>query len=323
MRDTDYAYCVARIRANERYLLKDKDLSELLECKSYDRAQQYLIDKKWLSKKGSITESLKYQSEKLWELLSESVPDKKELDILCVTNDFFNIKAAVKCHFTDKDPSAYYIQPTTLNLKELSEKVASHKFSAIEGVKGKCAEESYKTACLTENGQNADIIIDRACIDEMKRYADKKGDSVTGEISAFLCDTANIKIAFRCAETNKKRDFTETAIGECKAFPRKDLVEATLKGKDSLTEYLAKTFYREGAEIYLSSAVGTTPGLSTRREYSFCIESIELAYSDFELTDGEENKAITVTPMKIFWILFAIALFVSSQVYLYRKTKKS
>lgn len=254
MRDTDYAYCVARIRANERYLLKEKDLSDLLECKSYDSAQQYLIDKRWLSKKGDISESLKYQSEKLWELLSESVPDKKELNILCVTNDFFNIKAAVKCHFTGKDPSAYYLQPTTLNLKELTEKVASHKFSAIEGVKGKCAEESYKTACLTENGQNADIIIDRACIDEMKRYADKKGDSVTGEISAFLCDTANIKIAFRCAQTDKKRDFTETAIGECKAFPRKDIVEATLKGVDSLTEYLAKTVYCEGAELYLNSA---------------------------------------------------------------------
>ena len=254
MRDTDYAYCVARIRANERYLLKDKDISELLESKTYDSAQQYLIDKKWTSRTGEISEHIKYQSEKLWTLLSESVPDKKELDILCVTNDFFNIKAAVKCHFTGKDPKAYYIQPTTLNLSELTEKVASHKFMAIEGTKGKCAEESYKTACLTENGQNADIIIDRACIDEIKSYADKKGDSVTGEICAFLCDTANIKIAFRCAMTDKKRDFTETAIGECKAFDRKALIEATLKGKEALSEYLAKTPYREGAEIYLSSA---------------------------------------------------------------------
>ena len=45
MRDTDYAYCVARIRANERYLLKAKDLSELLECKTYDSAVEYLLGK--------------------------------------------------------------------------------------------------------------------------------------------------------------------------------------------------------------------------------------------------------------------------------------
>ena len=253
MRDTDYAYCVARIRANERYLLKEKDLSELLECKSFDSAIDYLIGKKWISEKGEISDCVKYQSEKLWQLLSESVPDKKELDILCTVNDFFNIKAAVKCHFTGKDPNAYYIKPTTLNLDELTGKVSDHKFSSIGGTKGRCAQESYKTACLTENGQNADIIIDRACIDEIRNYAKEKS-GVTGEICSFLCDTANIKIAFRCAHTQKKKDFTETAIGECSLLSRKTLIEKTLSGIDALCEYLAKTSYSEGAEIYLSSS---------------------------------------------------------------------
>ena len=252
MRDTDYAYCVARIRANERYLLKEKDLSELLECKTYDSAMEYLLNKKWISEKGEISDCIRYQSEKLWTLLSESVPDKKELDILCIVNDFFNIKAAVKCHFTGKDPNAYYVRPTTLDLNELTEKVASHKFSSIEGVKGKCAEESYRAACLTENGQNADIIIDRACIDEIRSYAKEKS-GVTREICSFICDTANIKIAFRCAITDKKKDFTETAIGECSLLSRKTLIEKTLGGKDTLYEYLAKTPYGEGVEIYLNS----------------------------------------------------------------------
>lgn len=254
MRDTDYAYCVARIRANERYLLKDKDITELLDCKNFDSALSFLLDKKWIAEVGNISECIKYQSKKLWQLLSESVPDKKELDVLCVVNDFFNIKAAVKCHFVGRDPADYYIEPTSLDLKALTENIAAHKFSAIGGNKGRCAEESYKIACLTENGQNADIITDRACIDEMQGYANKKRDSVTGNICKFLCDTANIKIAFRCAETQKKRDFTEEAIGQCSAIDRKTLVEMTLKGKDALAEYLSKSDYREGAEIYLTSA---------------------------------------------------------------------
>ena len=254
MRDTDYAYCVARIRANERYLLKDKDITELLDCKSFDSAINFLLDKKWIAEVGDISECIKYQSKKLWQLLSESVPDKKELDVLCVVNDFFNIKAAVKCHFVGRDPADYYIEPTSLDLKALTENIAAHKFSAIDGNKGKCAEESYKIACLTENGQNADIVIDRACIDEMQGFANKKRDSVTGNICKFLCDTANIKIAFRCAQTQKKRDFTEEAIGQCSAIDRKTLVEMTLKGKDALAEYLSKSDYREGAEIYLNCA---------------------------------------------------------------------
>ena len=253
MRDTDYAYCVARIRANERYLLKEKDLSELLECKTYDSAVEYLLGKKWISEKGEISDCIRYQSEKLWQLLSESVPDKKDLDVLTVVNDFFNIKAAGKCHFTGKEPFAYYMKPTTLDLDELTQRISEHKFSSIGGVKGRCAEESYKTACLTENGQNADIIIDRACIDEIRGFAKEKS-GVTAEIYSFLCDTANIKIAFRCAETEKKRDFTETAIGECSLLSRKTLIEKTLEGKEALAEYLAMTSYREGAEIYLRSS---------------------------------------------------------------------
>lgn len=254
MRDTDYAYCVARIRANERYLLSNKDINDLLECKNFDSAVQYLIDKKWLKEKGETAQCIRYQSDKLRELISESVPDKKELGILYAVNDFFNIKAAVKCHFTDKDPYEYYISPTTLDLEELTKNISSHKFSLIDGVMGKCAEDSYKTACLTENGQNADIIIDRACIDEIRSFADKKSDTVTGKICAFLCDTANIKIAYRCAMTDKKRDFAETAIGECSDLDRKTLVEAALKGTDAISQYLAKTDYRELSEIYLGGA---------------------------------------------------------------------
>jgi V/A-type H+-transporting ATPase subunit C len=254
MRDTDYAYCVARIRANERYLLSSRDISDLLESKSFDSGVQYLIDKKWLKEKGEISDCIRYQSEKLWSLLNESVPDKNQLKILCAVNDFFNIKAAVKCRFTGKDPAGYYIQPTTLDLDLLTKNISEHKFSSIGSDKGKCAQESYKIACLTENGQNADIIIDRACIDEIRSFSKDYSDSVTGKICGFLCDTANIKIAFRCAVTDKKRDFVETAIGECSALDRKSLIEATLRGKDALSEYLAKTNYYEGSEIYLKSA---------------------------------------------------------------------
>ncbi len=64
---------------------------------------------------------------------------------------------------------------------------------------------------------------------------------------------------------------------------------------------------------------------SSQLEINECIRNIEDAYAEFEVSDGEEEtKAITVTPMKIFWIAFAIALFLSSQIYLHKKkTKKN
>ncbi len=58
-------------------------------------------------------------------------------------------------------------------------------------------------------------------------------------------------------------------------------------------------------------------------EIGKCIDDIELSANEFENTDGNNDKAFSVTPMKIFWIVFALALFVSSQIYLFKKTKKA
>lgn len=250
MRDTDYAFCVARLRANERYMLGSKDIDELCSCGSYDSALAILREKKWITTQEEINECITYQNKLLCELLWESVPDKNELAVLCTANDFFNIKAAVKCHFTNADASGYYVYPTTLDTAKLTEYVNLHRFSKIGGVMGECAEESYKAACLTENGQNADIIIDAAAINILKKYADKNKGNLTGEVCAFICDTANIKTALRCAKTNKGKDFVNVAVGECCFLDRSTLIKMTLEGEEALDGYLSKSTYRELVAAY-------------------------------------------------------------------------
>ncbi len=254
MRDTDYAFCVARLRANERYMLTAKDMDALCECGSFDSALNFLTEKKWLTTQTQIGECIAYQNKQLWELLSECVPDKNELKVLCTVNDFFNIKAAVKCHFTSADASEFYVYPTTLDTAALSRNVNLHEFHKIGGIMGECAEKSYKAACLTENGQNADIIIDAAAINTLREYALKNETSLMGQVCAFICDTANIKTAYRCAKTKKGKDFVSSAIGECCRLDRGVLINASLGGEEALGEYLSKTSYRELSEIYLKSS---------------------------------------------------------------------
>ena len=178
MRDTDYAFCVARLRANERYMLTVKDIDSLCASGSYESALNFLREKKWITSEEKIGECIAYQNKLLWELVSECVPDKNELKVLCTVNDFFNIKAAVKCHFTSSDASEFYVYPTTLNTAALTEHVNSHEFSKIGGVMGECAEKSYKAACLTENGQNADIIIEAAAVSALRVFALKNKNSI-------------------------------------------------------------------------------------------------------------------------------------------------
>lgn len=254
MRDTDYAFCVARLRANERYMLTAKDIDSLCASGSYESALAFLREKKWITVEEKIGDCIAYQNRLLWELLSECVPDKNELKVLCTVNDFFNIKAAVKCHFTSSDASEYYVYPTTLDTAALTRYVNSHEFSRIGGVMGECAEKSYKAACLTENGQNADIVIDAAAVTTLKEYALKNKSSLMGEVCAFVCDTANIKTAFRCAKAKKGRDFICEAIGGTCRIDRERLIKGALTGEKELGVFLKKTSYKALSETYMKSS---------------------------------------------------------------------
>lgn len=254
MRDTDYAYCVARLRAVEGTLLKKEDYSKLISCTSIDNAEKILLEKQWIENPSEdISDYLFYQKEKLWRLLSESVPDKKELDILCVLNDYFNIKAAVKCLVTGASPQKYFVMPTTLDLKLIKDRLNERNFTVLFSNKGETAKNAYETAVKSENGQSAEIIIDKAAIDSMSLFAEKSTNNTLSEINIFFCDSANIKIAFRCALTKKDKTFADEAIGKCCRISRERLIEEALNGFDSLYEYLLTTEYKDGAEAFAKS----------------------------------------------------------------------
>ena len=252
MRKTDYAYCVARLRANEAYMLKRDFMMRLCESESTDKALSYLIEEGWIKEKANIREIIRLKNNELWTLLNESVPDKGELDIFCVLNDFFNIKTAVKCAFSGAEPTDYYLYPTSLSLTELTERVRLQDFSSLK-ISGITADRAYNMALVTENGQSAEIIIDRGAVDCLCEYAGVKKSSLANTVCGFLCDTANIKTALRINALGKSRDFAEEAIGNCFKLDRSILVKLALGSREELYAYLMSSEYADGVSLYAES----------------------------------------------------------------------
>ena len=250
MKDTKYAYCVARLRANETKMLRSEQIMKLAHCRNIDEAIDMLCSFGWTDVKAEVKDIISEQTKALWTLLNESVPDKKELEALCILNDFFNIKAAVKCHFTSEDPFKYFIYPSSFDLNELTDKINRHDFSSLSGDMGITAEKAYETACLTENGQSAEIIIDKGAIDCLCEYSKTKKNGLINEVCGFLCDTANIKTAIRINALKKSRDFAQAAIGNCYSLDRKRLTELSLSDKESLFDYLLNSEYGEGVRLF-------------------------------------------------------------------------
>ncbi len=148
-----------------------------------------------------------------------------------------------------------------------------------------------------------------------KDFSGQRNDSLHGWESA-------LSLGYSAIETDNIKEFAKYISLLDESYLQLEEVYNKAVTTD-LTPYSSSS--TKDFEKYLKKAesILNSDKASSQLQINECIEKIELAYSDFELTDSNENKAITVTPMKIFWIAFAIALFVSSQVYLHRKTKKS
>ena len=66
----------------------------------------------------------------------------------------------------------------------------------------------------------------------------------------------------------------------------------------------------------------TSEHASSVTDITKCIENLKLAAENLELADGDNTSLIKITPMKIFWIIFAIALFSAAHFYIFKKTDK-
>lgn len=248
MKETDYAYAVARIRANESRLLTGAMLEEIVAAPTYDAALKLLSSFGWAQDgETDVSALLRAQNEQLWTLLRESVPDENELPVLTALNDFYNLKAALKCMLTDVDPAPFYVQPTTLDLSAVTDAMQKHAFEKLPQPLADCARDAYETACRTESGQSADVIIDAAALQCLYRQAEETDCDLLSKMLRFICDSTNIKIAVRCARTGKDLSFTRFAVGPCDRLDRDALCLAAVQGEAALLRYLHATPYRDGA----------------------------------------------------------------------------
>lgn len=255
MKGTDYAYAVARIRANESKLLSSAMLDEVVAAASYDKAVDVLRARDWVRTDDTdVSALIAAQSEALWVLMRESVTDKNALAVLTALNDFYNVKAALKSMLTGVNPKPYYVQPTLLDLDTLTDAVSSHAFEKLDEPLASAAKQAYEAATRTESGQSADVIIDAATLHCLSQQADDTDCELLGDILRFICDSTNLKVALRCARTGKDLSFVESAVGPCHHIDRDALCAAAVQGEAQLLQLLAAGVYRAGAEALKKSS---------------------------------------------------------------------
>lgn len=216
MKETDYIYAVARIRAVEAALLTQADISRLISAPDMTSAERVLTDKGWeIPDSGQSFNIAERELEKAITLIRESVPGSPLADALIIGNDFFNLKAAIKCAFSDEDPDGYYVHPCVTDTALITKAIAERDFSALPEHLADCAEKAHTAVAKHESGQLAESIIDKAGLEARLRFAKASESGILEEICLLNCAAANIKIALRCTAMGKSREFALDSMCSC------------------------------------------------------------------------------------------------------------
>lgn len=256
MDDKQFIFAVARIRSKELSLFNKQSLDQLLSCKSHDECLQFLFDKGWGQSEDETAEQiLAMERERTWKLIHELVgqEDMSIFDIFLYSNDFHNLKAAIKEAYINKETTDIYIYNGTVSLELIIEAVKAHDFSKLPEFLSACADEAYEVLFHTGDGQLCDAIIDRASLEAIDDKVKEIDNELLKGYARLKCAAANINIAIRACKTNKGIEFLERAFAECESLNKRKLIEAALNSEEAIYEYLGTTVYNDAIDAIKES----------------------------------------------------------------------
>ena len=256
MRDTDYAYAVARIRANELRLLTKADLDSLISARTIKDALRALGDKGWENdniNENNFESMLSKEQEKTWILIKESAPDPFMFNMLLYKNDFHNLKVAIKSALLQKDFPQYYLHPNTIDIDEIINNIKEKKFDKLPELLKDTAKEAYEVLMQTGDGQLCDIIIDKAALESIIKAVKDSNDEFLKGLAELMCATADIKAAYRACKTKKNLAFIKRTLAACDTLDIDDMAKAAVAGEHDFIEYISHTKYSDAAQLLSSS----------------------------------------------------------------------
>ena len=250
----EYTYAVARIRYRENKLLSDADLNGLLSAKDVQSVVRLLKDKGWGSAGSDDPDTLlREEYEKTWAFLNEIVPDRESFHFFLAPNDFHNLKVAVKAITRDQKPDDMWIHNAITEPEAIYDAVSKREYDSLSDFLIEPAKEAMSVLLQTSDGQLCDIVIDKACMEYVRRLGKDSDDEIIRLYCELYVAAADIKIAVRSAKTKKRPDFILRAMCPCDSLDIDRLASAASLGYDDVIKYLETTRYSAAVPAIRSS----------------------------------------------------------------------
>ena len=268
IKETDYAYAVSYMRTLENKMLGRSDFEILLNANSTEDILKYLSDRSYCNRDGNaktgqnydnietIENMLKSELAYTYKEIKNACPQDAPVNILIYQNDFHNLKAILKSVFSNSKYENLMLEPYTVAPDIIYHAVSNGRPETLPDIFKKPAAEAYDILARDDDGQLAEIILDKALFSAMKEIArQSKNDFLIDWIELNIA-IMNMKIALRGAYGGKSREFLRNAMLDCEKISVDYLSGAAADGVSEVFRVFKESGFDEAAKAAGESVGG-------------------------------------------------------------------
>lgn len=251
IKDTDYLFLSTRVRALETQMLTRDRMEQMLEAKVPEDAAAVLLDCGYgdirpLTVIG-LNQALSAEQEKIYSELSFFAPDPVLIDVFKVRYDYHNAKVLLKSEAQGIEADELLLDLGRVPARELREKLLASDFRGMPPVLQEAVQEARDTLGTTKDPQISDLVLDRACYEDMFAIAEAAGSDFLAGYVRISIDAANLRSAVRAGRMGKGTEFLKPVLFEGGNIDVNRVLAAAGAG-GSLPDLYALSMLKEAAE---------------------------------------------------------------------------
>lgn len=216
IKNLDYVYLCAEIRARETRLLSQEQMMKMAEAADYDEAIRYLEhcgypDLAGCDEKG-LEEAFMAHRLQVLEEVAANCPESEIMTSFRLRYDFHNVKVLVKAAGAGVDGSHLLSPCGNIDPALLQEALQSDVYSHLPAYIAAAFQEAVTTMARTGNPQLVDIGLDKAYYAAHLELDRRLSDDFLLGYTRLRIDSANLRSIIRCMRNGVDESILKAAL---------------------------------------------------------------------------------------------------------------
>lgn len=210
-KDTDYLAISARIRAMENRLLTRERMDRMIDARDQGEAMKVLSECGYNDAAGLDAALLQARAE-VFRDMERSAPDPRLVEVFQIKYDYHNAKTILKGLAMGTDPERLLLGGGRYEPRELLEMWRREELKGCSPTFTKAMERAWELLNESHDPQQADLLLDRACYEEMAQLARELESPFLQGYVRLSVDVANLRAAVRVYRMGKEAEFLRQVL---------------------------------------------------------------------------------------------------------------